>query len=219
MRVWVIAMVLLLTTASAGADKPGFLVVHSIPFARVYIDGKDSGKLTPIAPRARIALPPGNHVLTLAIGTAPDRQCWSFPFTIESGRTTKIRKDLRREPRPKPPGDDSLNPLGPCSNAPSSPPPSSPPSAPPPPAPPPPVSTEPEPGFLVVYSTPFARILVDGKDTGKTTPISPRASIALPPGKHTLTFVVTTAGVEERFTYAITIESGKTAKITKDLHR
>jgi hypothetical protein len=76
---------------------------------------------------------------------------------------------------------------------------------------------KPEQGYLVVYSTPYARIFVDGKDTKKTTPISTRSRLALPPGKHTLTFVVRTAGMEDRYTYSITIEAGKTTKIMKDL--
>jgi hypothetical protein len=86
----------------------------------------------------------------------------------------------------------------------------------PPPAPPPAVKSE---GYLVVYSTPYARIFVDGVDTHRTTPISTRARIVLAPGKHTLTFVVKTAGIEDRFTFSIMIEAGKTTKITKDLHR
>jgi hypothetical protein len=91
--------------------------------------------------------------------------------------------------------------------------------------PPPPTTTPPPPppvakseGYLVVYSTPFARIVVDGVDTKRTTPITARGRIVLAPGKHTLTFVVRTAGMEDRYTYSITIEAGKTTKVTKDLH-
>ena len=78
---------------------------------------------------------------------------------------------------------------------------------------------KPEPGYLVVYSKPFAKIFVDGKDTKKTTPITTRGRLTLAPGKHTLTFVVRTAGLEDRFNFTITIESGKTTKVTKDLSR
>src|SRR5690349_10856746 len=62
-----------------------------------------------------------------------------------------------------------------------------------------------EAGYLVVYSTPHARIFVDGRDTKRTTPITQRGRITLTPGKHTLTFVVRTAGMEDRYTYSITI--------------
>jgi hypothetical protein len=82
--------------------------------------------------------------------------------------------------------------------------------------PPPPTVAKSE-GYLVVYSTPFARIIVDGVDTKRTTPISARAHLVLAPGKHTLTFVVKTAGIEDRYSYSIVIEAGKTTKITKDL--
>lgn len=68
-------------------------------------------------------------------------------------------------------------------------------------------------GYLVVHSTPFARIHIDGKDTGRTTPIASRARIALAPGRHKLTFVVG----EHRYTYTVMIETGKTTKITKQL--
>ena len=71
------------------------------------------------------------------------------------------------------------------------------------------------PGYLVVYSVPFARIQIDGKDTGKMTPIAPRARIALAPGKHKLTFVVTSTG--EIFHFTITIKAGETLKVVKDL--
>lgn len=84
--------------------------------------------------------------------------------------------------------------------------------------PPPPPEVK-DAGYLVVYSTPFARIIVDGVDTHRTTPISSRSRLALAPGKHTLTFVVKTAGIENRYTYSITIEAGKTTKITKQLSR
>ncbi len=68
-------------------------------------------------------------------------------------------------------------------------------------------------GELLVFSTPSARIWIDGKDTGLATPISPRASIRLKPGPHKLTFVVG----DRRLDYNVTIEAGKTTKIVKQL--
>jgi len=85
---------------------------------------------------------------------------------------------------------------------------------PPPQLPPPPADSK-GVGYLVVHSTPFARIHIDGKDTGKMTPIASRARLALAPGKHKLTFVVTSTG--EIFHFTITIKAGETLKITKQL--
>jgi serine/threonine protein kinase len=74
-------------------------------------------------------------------------------------------------------------------------------------------AAEAEPGFLVAYTTPLARVMIDGADTGKTTPIAPARRLSLPPGKHTLTFVI---GSESE-TYTVTIASGKTTRFTRDL--
>ena len=68
-------------------------------------------------------------------------------------------------------------------------------------------------GYLTAYATPFAQVAVDGKPTGKTTPITPMGKIPLSPGVHKVTFSVG----REKFTYVVKIEAGKTSKITKDL--
>jgi len=67
-------------------------------------------------------------------------------------------------------------------------------------------------GFLQVYSKPTAKILVDGVDTGMSTPITGKA-LQLAPGKHKITFVIG----DDRFTYSSTIKSGATETMTKDL--
>jgi serine/threonine protein kinase len=71
----------------------------------------------------------------------------------------------------------------------------------------------PENGFLVAWTTPWARVFIDGKDTGKMTPIAPRAKVALEPGKHRVTFVVGS----ERFSYPVVIEAGETKKLRQEL--
>jgi hypothetical protein len=72
---------------------------------------------------------------------------------------------------------------------------------------------QPEVGYFLAYTTPWARVHIDGKDTGKMTPIAPRAKIALKPGKHKVTFIV---GRDE-FHYWITVEPGKDVKLVEDL--
>jgi hypothetical protein len=44
-------------------------------------------------------------------------------------------------------------------------------------------------GFLVANTKPWARVIVDGKDTGRWTPIPIKNPIRLPAGKHRITFV------------------------------
>jgi hypothetical protein len=76
---------------TAKTDDPnGYLVAYTTPWAKVSIDGKDTGKMTPIAPRAKIALPPGKHKVTFVVG----RESWSYTVTIKAGETSKITKDL-----------------------------------------------------------------------------------------------------------------------------
>ncbi len=68
-------------------------------------------------------------------------------------------------------------------------------------------------GFLVANTKPWAKVLVDGKDTGKTTPILPRAKIGLKPGNHKVTFVVS----GKKFHYTVKIVAGETARLIKKL--
>ena len=69
-------------------------------------------------------------------------------------------------------------------------------------------------GYLVANTMPWgATVLVDGKNTGKKTPVAPRSKIALKPGKHRVTFVLN--GKKHKF--SVTITSGKTARLIKKL--
>jgi hypothetical protein len=68
-------------------------------------------------------------------------------------------------------------------------------------------------GYLLADTTPPARVLVDGKDTGLTTPVTARDKIPLAPGKHAVTFVV---GAEQ-FKTDVTIEPGKDKNLRRDL--
>jgi eukaryotic-like serine/threonine-protein kinase len=70
-----------------------------------------------------------------------------------------------------------------------------------------------EVGYLIANTTPYAKVLIDAHDTGKMTPIAPRAKIPLKPGKHTVTFVVG----EDSFDYPIVIEAGRDHRLIKTL--
>lgn len=67
-------------------------------------------------------------------------------------------------------------------------------------------------GFLTITSKPAAKILVDGVDSGLTTPIGGK-QLPLSPGNHKITFLV---GDEKR-TYAIVIQAGETQPLNQDL--
>jgi hypothetical protein len=64
-------------------------------------------------------------------------------------------------------------------------------------------------GFVTIEAKPQAKILIDGKDTGRFTP----GTFELTPGKHKVTFRV---GADQ-FTYPVTAEAGKTTILRKDL--
>jgi len=83
---------------------------------------------------------------------------------------------------------------------------------------PPPAAAAPAPGsdkegFLIANSQPYAKVLVDGKDTGKVTPIAPRDHIPLKPGKHVITFVTS----DKRVSADVIIKSGEEAKVVRNL--
>ena len=56
---------------------------------------------------------------------------------------------------------------------------------------------------------PWAKVFIDGKNTGKSTPIAPRAKLSLKPGKHKVTFVVD----GKKFHYPVTIKAGETSRL------
>ncbi len=70
-----------------------------------------------------------------------------------------------------------------------------------------------EPGFLVANTQPWAKVIIDGKDTGKTTPIAPRSKISLKPGKHIVTFVAN----GKKFNFDIVVKSGEDTRLIKQL--
>jgi hypothetical protein len=79
-------------------------------------------------------------------------------------------------------------------------------------APKPAASTN-DPGFLVANTQPWAKVIIDGKDTGKTTPIAPRSKIPLKPGKHVVTFVAN----GKKFNFDVVIKSAEDTRLIKQL--
>lgn len=68
-------------------------------------------------------------------------------------------------------------------------------------------------GYLVANTQPWAKVIIDGKDTGKTTPIAPRSKIPLKPGKHVVTFVAN----GKKFNFDVNIKSNEDTRLIKQL--
>ena len=67
-------------------------------------------------------------------------------------------------------------------------------------------------GYLRINSKPWTRILIDGRDTGLTTP---QTKISLPAGKHTVLLVNNPFNIKHTFTIAIA--AGETLTKVLDL--
>ena len=68
----------------------GILLISSRPWARVWIDGHDTGRNTPVPPGAPLKLSEGRHVVTLYTS----EKKYDFPVVMKAGRVTKLIKTL-----------------------------------------------------------------------------------------------------------------------------
>jgi hypothetical protein len=71
-------------------------------------------------------------------------------------------------------------------------------------------------GYLVTNTRPAARVSVDGRETGRWTPVPEANPIALPAGSHTILFETPDG---KRLEETLQIEPGKTARLVRDLSR
>ena len=69
-------------------------------------------------------------------------------------------------------------------------------------------------GYLVTNTKPAARVSIDGRATGRWTPVPDQNPIALPAGAHTVAFETPDG---KRFEETLQIEAGKTARLVRDL--
>jgi hypothetical protein len=72
------------------ATGTGFLIIASKPWSRVWIDGADTGRNTPIPPSAPLRLKAGQHRVTLQV----EEQSFDFTVTIDDGATVKLVRAL-----------------------------------------------------------------------------------------------------------------------------
>ncbi|MBI2897057.1 MAG: serine/threonine protein kinase [Deltaproteobacteria bacterium] len=66
-------------------------------------------------------------------------------------------------------------------------------------------------GTLIISTNPIARILIDGVDTGRTTPVVPNNPLRLRPGAHRVTFKLPSG---ETFDYSANIRVGEQSRLT-----
>jgi len=78
------------------------------------------------------------------------------------------------------------------------------------------MGTVPGTGTFVASTTPSAAVWIDGKKTGRTTPISPKDPIRLAAGSHKVSFVLPTG---EGFHYTVKIKPGEQTKLVRNLDK
>jgi len=69
----------------------GYAHVSSKPSAEIFVDGKDTGLVTPITGQ-QLPLTPGKHKITFLVGGV-DR--YTYPVNVRSGETVELSKDLQ----------------------------------------------------------------------------------------------------------------------------
>jgi serine/threonine protein kinase len=77
--------------ASPRRAQKGLLIVASKPWARVWVDGVDTGRHTPIPLGAPLKLSPGRHVVSLYVS---DKK-YDFPVILKAGVVTKLIRTLK----------------------------------------------------------------------------------------------------------------------------
>ena len=71
-------------------------------------------------------------------------------------------------------------------------------------------------GYLVTNTRPAARVSVDGRETGRWTPVPDGNPIALPAGAHTVVFETADG---KRLEETLQIEPGKTTRVVREISR
>ncbi|MEW5851310.1 MAG: serine/threonine-protein kinase [Myxococcota bacterium] len=76
--------------AAPSSDEPGKLSIQSSPWARIYIDGKDLGRFTPLA---EYAIAAGTHEVKLV--NPDEKVSATFKVEVPAGRTVSVSRTLR----------------------------------------------------------------------------------------------------------------------------
>jgi serine/threonine protein kinase len=68
----------------------GYLVAETQPPAKIFIDGRDSGRRTPLTSKNRLPLRPGHHVVTFVVGT----NRYGYEVNVVAGQEVKLVRKL-----------------------------------------------------------------------------------------------------------------------------
>jgi hypothetical protein len=168
-------------------DQTGSLVVSSTPAgAAVLLGGQEVGRTPLVVPRLAFAT---HHVILRLDGYREAAQDVTLTREAPSGQVTATLEAGPTPPAGTPgvhdPGRQPEHGATPGEGA--------------------------EYGTLIISTTPIARVLVDGVDTGRTTPIVPNNPLRLRSGSHRVTFRVQTTG--QTFDYSASIRAGQQARL------
>jgi hypothetical protein len=72
----------------------GYLIASTTPWAQITIDGRPTGKMTPVTLQGRIALSPGVHTLAFTVG----KRTHAFEVEVQAGQTLSFSADLTTDP-------------------------------------------------------------------------------------------------------------------------
>jgi hypothetical protein len=165
------------------AARPGYLTLNTVPWTSVQVDGQPMGS----TPLFRQRLAPGTHRLLLVNRAAGVET--TEDVEIESGRTRKLSLVLLTGetmsaalPEAPPPSPEDAADCGEdISN----------------------------PGFLSIQSTPWARVVLDGRPVGST----PVFRLAVAPGLHVLRLVNDQAPQPLNMMLRVEVAAGETVKV------
>ena len=69
----------------------GFLVANTVPWgAKVLVDGRDTGQVTPVMPRKKIPLKPGRHKITFVLAGKKH----TYSISVQPGKIARLIKKL-----------------------------------------------------------------------------------------------------------------------------
>jgi serine/threonine protein kinase len=80
-------------TTPKGKGGEGYFIALTKPWAKVLINGKDSGRKTPIVPTNPIKLSPGSYKVTFVL---PTGESYNFNIKIKGGEQTKLIKNFEQ---------------------------------------------------------------------------------------------------------------------------
>jgi hypothetical protein len=201
------AMAAMSCAAAPPPALPGALILEGASEDhRIRVDG-ESVEVNPASEAIKLAGGESQRVEVLA---ADGEVIQSFEITAAPGEL--VRRSLEGEPSPQAEEPTGVAPT-PGRRTESTPRAAREPPAPGPAVPEPQVAREPDMGYLVARTRPWARVHIDGRDTGLMTPIAPRAKIPLRPGTRRITFVVG----DQSFTREVRIVAGETLELDEEL--